>query len=69
MIDRIAPGADAPKKVVVITSVPNERVDDPEFRATEESILDIDLDSLMKAAMWKQNEIKRSEMSKKKLTD
>ena len=69
MIERIAPDPNTPKKVVVITGVPNERVGDPDYRVTEESILDVDLYSLMKAARWKQNEIQRSEMSKKKLTD
>jgi len=69
MIDRIAPDPNAPKKVVVITGVPNERVDDPDYSVAEESIFEVDLDTLMRAARWKQNEIQRSEMSKKKLAD
>lgn len=69
MIERIAPDPNTPKKMVVITGVPNERVGDPEHKFSEENILDVDLDCLMKAARWKQNEIQRSEMSKKKLTD
>lgn len=39
MIERIAPEPNAPKKVLVITGVPNERVDDRDYRGAEESIL------------------------------
>ena len=69
MIDRIAPDPNAPKKVVIIEGVPNERVDDPSYRVAEESIFDVDLDSLMRAARWKKNEIERSEIAKIKLND
>lgn len=69
LIDRILPDPNLAKKLVVITGVPNKTVEDPEHRFVEENITDIDLDSLMRAAKWKQNEILRSELNKRKLID